>query len=133
MKICFLIDSWFPVYGGGPVHVWEVARRLVKRYACQVDIITRSLRTDSGEKGVTQESYFEGKLRIIRLGPIATFHNVFARLWFLIQSFFYLLFSRYDIINAQAFLPAIPAKAVSFFKKNSYCLYCTWNRRGSLG
>lgn len=117
MKICFIIDSWFPVYGGGPIHVWEIAKRLVADHECKVDIVTRRLLGDGGEKGVSNESYFEGNLRVIRFGPISKFNNLFGRLWFLVQSFFYLLFSRYDIVNAQAFFPALPAIGVKIFRK----------------
>lgn len=115
MKICFIIDSWFPVYGGGPTHVWEIAKRLVASHGCKVDIITRKLLADGGERGADNESHLDGNLRVIRLGPISKFDNLFGRLWFLVQSFFYLSSSHYDIVNAQAFLPAIPAKFSSRF------------------
>src|SRR3989344_3168844 len=119
MRICFIIDSWFPVYGGGPIHVWEIAKRLAVDHGCSVDIVTRKLTTDSGEKGTDNESHVDGNLRVIRLGPVSRFDNLFGRLWFLIRSFVYLLFSRhdYDIVNAQAFLPALPAKGAKIFRK----------------
>jgi len=115
MRICFLIDSWFPVYGGGPAHVWEIAKRLVVSHGGKVDIITRKLLTDDGERGADNELHLGRNLRVIRLGPVSRFDNFFGRLWFLIRSFFYLFSSHYDIVNAQAFLPALPAKFSAHF------------------
>ena len=99
------------------MHVWEIAKRLVVDHGCKVDIITRKLLADGGERGVDNESHLDGNLRVIRLGPISKFDNFFGRLWFLVRSFFYLLSSYYDIVNAQAFLPAIPAKFSSRFTR----------------
>jgi len=114
IKIVILIDAWYPVFGGGQVHVSEISKRLVKDKRCQIEIITSKLgmKNVKNEK-ITNNDYF----KIIRLGPAFSFENLFGRIFYLFFALFYLLFNDYDIIHAHAFLPGIPAKLASIIKR----------------
>lgn len=118
MKIAFVIDAFFPVIGGGQVHVAEISKVLSKRYSCKVEVITSRL--GAGNKNFV----FTGNknLKITRLGPSWSFENWVGRIIFLLLATLKLLSEKYDLISAQAFLPAIPAKIANFFKKTPIIL-----------
>lgn len=47
MKIAMMIDSWFPIMGGGPIHVLELSKKLVLNHNCKIDIFTRVLKDET--------------------------------------------------------------------------------------
>lgn len=117
IKICLLIDGWYPYWGGGQIHVLEVCKILVQKYNCKIDIYTRSLKDETGKIYNRNESYFNDKLNIYRYGIPSSFLNSFARIWWCFYIIFPLLFKKIDIIHAQAFLSAIPGKILKLIKR----------------
>lgn len=115
MRVCHLIDTWFPIYGGGPKSTLELSRILASKYNCHTDIITRALPDQNGHAFIQNESYCGGRVRVHRVRPCASFTNIPARLWYLIAAIPYILRGGYDLIHATAFLPGIPAKVAQFF------------------
>jgi len=107
VKVCIIIDAWYPVVGGGQVYVHELANRLVSQHNCSVDIYTRKLRSESTAVPVSTPKYI-----VHRLGWLTSFHNPFARVAFLIQAIWLLLWRRYDVLNPQSILPGIVGKIV---------------------
>lgn len=105
-----VIDAWFPHFGGGQVHVWELARRLVLHHGCEIDIVTRALPDEGGAAYVKNETHLDGRLRVWRLGPARCFEHLGARLGFLVRAAAWLSRRKFDLIHAHAFLPGIPAK-----------------------
>lgn len=110
MKIAVLIDAWFPHLGGGQVHAWKLAQYLASKHNVQIDIITRA------HPGTTTISG-NNLIKIIKFGPSLPFENIFGRILYLFQTFFYLLPRKYDLIHAHAFSPGLPAKLISIIKK----------------
>ncbi len=110
MKVAMVIDGWFPLVGGGQVHVWELSRRLVLNHGCEIDIVSRALPDEQDHAPAANESHLDGRLRVWRLGPARRFEVVGARLSFLARAAIWLARRRFDLIHAHTFLPGIPAK-----------------------
>jgi len=109
-----LIDTWFPVHGGGQVHVWEVSKRLVNQHDCEVDIITRKL-SYKGKKFTENESYFSGKLNIYRIALPTSFKSLFNRMLYIVLAPFHAR-KEYDVIHAHAYYAAYPGKIIKFLR-----------------
>jgi len=121
MKLVFLCDAWQPIVGGGQKLFWELASRLVKDHHCEITVITRALRYE-GKVFAENETYFNNRLKIIRLGPTLGFFNLFGRFWFTIQSAFYALKFKPDIYLASTWLPAFSLQLIKLFKKTPVVL-----------
>ncbi|MEK7565622.1 MAG: glycosyltransferase family 4 protein [Patescibacteria group bacterium] len=78
MKICFLIDAWKPVWGGGQEHVLRVAKTL------KADIIAPNL-----------------------VNPKFNFFNFWHRIWFSLWTIKFLLTSDYDLYHSHTFSTSI--------------------------
>lgn len=111
-----LNDSWMPVWGGGPGHILEVSKRLVKNYGCIVDIIVPNL-TDKDNKEYPQEELLEKNLRVIRVGKKFIFPNIIGRLSYLLSALKYSLVNSYDIYHAQYVMPAMLLPIVKILKR----------------
>lgn len=122
MKVGILIDAWFPIVGGGQIHVWEIADRMVKSKDVQIEIITRKLKNETGKIFGEEENYHYGRLRIKRLGIATKWANLIGEISYLFSSFLFLLKEDFDIIHAQPFLPALPAKLSSLIKRKPIVL-----------
>jgi len=107
MKIAMMIDSWFPVIGGGPVHVLELSKRLIRNHGCDVDVYTRAVKHE-GRKYEGEESLFDGRIRVIRTGPCVDFWSHVGRIKYL--SLFIPGVRRYDIVHAHSYAGGIPAR-----------------------
>ncbi|MBI2984444.1 MAG: glycosyltransferase family 4 protein [Candidatus Kerfeldbacteria bacterium] len=107
-RVAFIVDAWFPVYGGGQVYVWEIARRLVKR-GWAVDIHTRALIDEGGKGWAQSEMHADGHLRVFRYRPTSQFGQPLVRLWFLFRVLVALLVRRADVLNPQSILPGLPS------------------------
>ncbi|MDR2190760.1 MAG: glycosyltransferase [Candidatus Peribacteria bacterium] len=116
MKIAMIIDGREPIFGGGQVHVKYLSEGLVTHYNCRVDVFVRKLKDDTGKKYTQDETKFDGKWRLFRIGPPTKFFNVVGRMLALIATTRYLLYKtvkeRYDIIHAHAYVSGLPAKIV---------------------
>ena len=121
MRICVLIDAWEPIWGGGQTHVWEISTRLVRDYNCEIDIYTRALQNETGEKYVRNEVFLNGRLRIFRVGPVTPFFTLWGRLgWFLtVIKVVFRQHSRnsYTLIHAHSYTAAVPAKLLRWWLK----------------
>lgn len=115
MKIVTVVDAFFPYRGGGQIWVWETAKRLVQKYNCEVEVVTRSIIVNG--KTLQSEFYFNKKLKITRLGKPSTWNNILSRLLFVIKAVFYLLPKQFDLIDAQAFIGGIPGKIIAILKR----------------
>ncbi|OYT40916.1 MAG: hypothetical protein B6U86_03395 [Candidatus Altiarchaeales archaeon ex4484_43] len=116
LRVCMLIDVWTPVYGGGKAHVWELSKNLVERHNCVVDIYTRKLLDDSGVVYDKDESYFNGRLNVYRVGYAAKYSSLMGRFLYALLTPFRLK-KRYDLIHAHAYYAAYPAKIIQFLTK----------------
>ncbi len=114
MKIIILIDTFLPYYGGGQIFVWEVTKRLAAEHSIKIEIVTRQVLVEG--KVLGNEEFFEGRLKIKRLGWPAKWDNIISRLWFIIQAAFYICRQDFDLIDAQAFVSAIPGKLAAILK-----------------
>ena len=121
MKLVFLCDAWQPIVGGGQKLFAELTSRLVKDHRCQIIVLTRSLKHE-GKIFNQNETYFNHRLQIIRLGPAFGFFNFFGRLWFTIQSSFYALKFKPDIYLASTWLPAFSLQLIKLFKRTPVVL-----------
>jgi glycosyltransferase involved in cell wall biosynthesis len=115
-RIVIIIDAWYPIIGGGQVHVWEISKRIVKNEDVYVEIVTRKLKNEEGELFNKDEYSYNGKLKIKRLGLTSHWNNFFVEVTYLIHLIIYLLINKYDLIHVQPFLPALPGKLVSLIR-----------------
>ncbi|MFC1727904.1 glycosyltransferase family 4 protein [Nanoarchaeota archaeon] len=106
MKICMLIEAWKPIWGGGQVHVWELCKRLVKNHNCKIDLYVMNL------DGKKQESFFNGRLNISRIGK-KTHFGFLPRLKWCREVIKTIKNKKYDLIHAHANLPGFPGKKMS--------------------
>ena len=113
MKVCIVIDYWFPSIGGGPMHVAELVRRLVRHKDVHLTVLTSNLFI--GSDGKTPKEYQD--IAVVRLGKRAQFGNIFGKLDFLIRCFFYLLNHDFDILHVHPYTPLLIAKLVGLIKK----------------
>ncbi|MCG3206483.1 MAG: Glycosyltransferase Gtf1 [Anaerolineae bacterium] len=111
MRICILIDSWQSDFstGGGHVAVWQLAMRLVKNHNCRVDLVTGIQPTSQGTQPKRVETYLDGALRLIRVGPCCfTAESLVGKLLYCAAAIPFVIRQNYDLINAQAFAPGLP-------------------------
>jgi len=114
-----IIDLWDPFFGGGQKHVWEISKRLVRQYKCEVHIFTRQLKDENGKKFKKDKSFFNGKLRVIRCFPCTREYNVIGRVLSM-PIFIYKILKfhhkyKYDLLHGHSYLGAIPLKVAGFF------------------
>ncbi|MEK7145717.1 MAG: glycosyltransferase, partial [Patescibacteria group bacterium] len=116
-KIALLVDAWFPLYGGGQVHVAELARILTSEHRYEVDILTRPIKG----KGSAYEKDLASipGLKVKYFGMKSSFGNPFMRIFYLVAVFFYLLFvgRRYAAVHAHAASCTIPMKAAYWWNR----------------
>ncbi len=112
MNIIVVIDYWFPGVGGGPVHVSEITRRLLKKKNLDIKIVTSNLHTETAQ--TTNE--YKPNLPVIHLGKAYPFSSIWGRWNFLWHLFWYLLKEPYDILHVHPFTPLYIAKLVSILK-----------------
>lgn len=115
LRVCMLIDVWTPVYGGGKVHVWELSKNLVEKHNCIVDIYTRKLIDDLGVVYDKDESHFNSRLNVYRLGYPAKYSSFIGRFLYTLLTPFRLK-KEYDLIHAHAYYAAYPAKILHFLR-----------------
>lgn len=96
-KILMIVDAWFPLIGGGQIHVEEISKNLSK-LGYKVTILTRNL----GE----WKERIEG-VEVIRIGHFKEFANPLGRLEFLIICLGHVLIRSYDILHLHAFSPGL--------------------------
>lgn len=116
MKICMINDSWTPLWGGGPAHIWEVSNQLVRNYDYQIDVIVPVLTNPGSGSYPKIGNYLGGKLRIISVGKPSKFPNILGRLDFLFSALIYCLKNDYDIYHAQYVLPALITPLLKIIK-----------------
>src|SRR3972149_5032131 len=107
MKIAVVIDTWFPVVGGGQINAWEISKRLASKNF-QIDIITRNC----GNDNLKLPRY----LKIIKIGTLQKSDSYFSKIKFILQSLFFVLRRDYDLVHAHAFLPGITSKLLMVLK-----------------
>lgn len=110
IKVAILIDTWFPLVGGGQINAYEIAKRLAKQNIA-IDIITR----DNGNSQLK----LPANLKIVKLGKYSQPYSLLAKIIFLFRSYFYIYRKNYTIVHAHAFLPGLTAKALRITKKVS--------------
>lgn len=116
LRVCFVIDAWSPVWGGGQEHTLEVAKRLVSNYECTVDILVPNL-VDQKNKCYPKVENLAPRLRVIRVGPSYKFPNFFGRIYFGIYENVYLLYQHYDIVHSQHYTTSIMLPLISLVTK----------------
>lgn len=109
MRIAMVHDDWWPVSGGGPVHVKNLAIELAETFDDEVDIYTRSLRED-GETYRCDETYASGEVRVIRQGPCTNYWAMHGRVASLFRPIPSLVRNDYDVVHGHTYLPAVPTR-----------------------
>ena len=107
MKIAVIIDTWFPIVGGGQTNAWEISKRLAKKQI-HIDVITRN----NGEGNLLQVK----NLNIYQLGKKSDANSILSKIYFLPKAFLFIISKDYDIIHVHAFLPGIVARLLMVFK-----------------
>jgi len=109
VRIVILSERWWPDAAGGEVHIKEIVKEFVKR-GCKITILARDL----GEFG--EEGEINGA-EVISLGFPSNRFNLVGRISFLFSSLRWLIRHRneYDLINAQAYTPTLPAMFMKEF------------------
>jgi len=109
MRVAMVEDDWWPVTGGGPVHVRELSLALAEHHDCKVDIFTRALEKD-GEEYRDREEYKSGAVTVHRLPPCTEYWNAIGRVSSMVTPIPELLWGDFDIIHGHTFLPAVPTR-----------------------
>lgn len=109
-------DSWTPLWGGGPAHIWEVSNLLVRKHHYQVDVVVPVLTNKSSGNFPKIGEYQNGRLRIIGVGKPSEFPSLFGRLNFIVSALVYCLKNNYDLYHAQYVLPALLLPAIKLIK-----------------
>ncbi len=115
MKITIILDAWQPLVGGGQKLFWKLASGLVRR-GYQVTIIARALKKKK-KKYDQNESFLDGRLKVVRIGPATKFNNLIGRFLFIFSAVPAALNSRPDIFMASSFLPGISLQLIKLFNK----------------
>lgn len=121
MRVCIVIDHWFPTIGGGPIQVRELVKRLATEQDIQLEIVTSKLSTYALRSKI-QDNLKSFHFRITQLGLAGSFSSPFHRLIFLYSLFFYLWRIDFDILHVHPFTPLLIAKLVAVFKKRAVVL-----------
>lgn len=107
MRVAVIIDTWFPVIGGGQINAWEISRRLAQKNL-QVDIITRHNGPDNLKP--------PKNLHVLKLGGYGKPFDALSKILFVLRAFLFLFMRNYDLIHAHAFLPGIVARLLLITK-----------------
>ena len=117
MRIAIIIEAWQPIWGGGQVHVFEIAKKLVTKHNCKVDIYTMNLKNRTGNIQPEMEKFKNGSLKIIRTGKVRNFYSLKDRIFWINEVIQKIKRvnqkNEYDIIHAQATLPGVPGKILN--------------------
>lgn len=112
MKICYIIDFFIPHYqGGGERRLYEIAKRLVRR-GHEVDVLCMKI------SNVPEYENIDG-INVYHLGPTINnppYRSPLDFLRFIISVFKWLTTHKYDVVDAQAFIPLIPASLAYILK-----------------
>lgn len=112
MKICYIIDFFVPHYqGGGERRLYEIAKRLVKK-GHVVDVLCMKI------NNVPNYENIDG-INVYHMGPTIKnppYRSPLDFLKFITSVFKWLITNKYDIVDAQAFIPLIPASLCNIFK-----------------
>lgn len=103
------------MWGGGQEHIWQVSQRLVKHHGISIDILAPNL-------GPESESYFDGKLKVLRIGPKFKFPSLVGRFLFLVSVLKFQILNSYDIYNSHA-SDAILLPITRLFKSEAKFVY----------
>lgn len=130
MKICVITDRWFPYWGGGQVHISEIAKLLAEKYEDEIHIYTRKFKKD-GISYIKDYELQNGKIKIFRVGPKSNFENHIVRIATLFSLAFGALKGHrkygYDIFHGHSYFSAIPLKIISLMtgKKCVFTVHST--------
>lgn len=116
-RLALLVDAWFPLYGGGQVHVAEIARQLAEKHNYDVEIITRKISGRSGS--YERELVSHPRIKVREFGFKSKFKNPIMRVYYMVATFVYLLIrnsseKKFDIYHAHAVSSAVPMKMASW-------------------
>ncbi|MFC2031175.1 glycosyltransferase family 4 protein [Chloroflexota bacterium] len=108
MRICVMVDAWIPEHmGGGEKVIWEVMRRLVVNYDCEVDLLVGSHLDTQGIESPRIEEHLDGKLRVLRIGPCFPSRGILSELTYCLLSIPCAARGSYDLIHVQGFVSPI--------------------------
>lgn len=108
MKICMLVEQWFPQVGGVENHVRFLTKGLTNA-GHEVHIIVRNLKL-KGMIPYKIEKEFTKSVTITRLGPSSIFESDIGRaLYAVLSSLKVIKDNSFDIFHAHSFTATIPA------------------------
>lgn len=106
-----MIEMWKPFYGGGQIHTWELCKRLVSDYNCNITIFTRKIMID-GVPYCENGTELNGRLKVIRSGFLSEYGNLIAKVSWILMVMVKGAKEKFDLIHAMPNLAAIPAKLI---------------------
>lgn len=112
-KVLMVVDAWFPLVGGGQIHVLEIAKNLAKQ-GFNITVLTRDLGKWSDK--------VEG-VEFLRVGHFRDFADPLGRIEFLIISLWVALTRSYDILHLHAFSPGLLTPFVKFFRPSKKIVF----------
>lgn len=112
-KVLMVVDAWFPLVGGGQIHVLEIAKNLSKQ-GFNITVLTRDL----GQ----WVDVIEG-VEVIRVGYFKNFANPLGRIEFLLICLWLVLIRSYDILHLHAFSPGLLTPFVKFFRPSKKVIF----------
>lgn len=112
MKVCIVIDHWFPTIGGGPEHVRQIVNHIVDPNI-EIEVVTSRLKTYDVD--VPSKPYFKGRLKT--LPPKGSYFSLINRLKFTYSLTKYLFQAEFDILHVHPFLPLLVAKTVAVIRR----------------
>ncbi|OGJ48858.1 hypothetical protein A2229_05135, partial [Candidatus Peregrinibacteria bacterium RIFOXYA2_FULL_33_7] len=117
LRVCMLIDAWEPFIGGGQIHAKKLSEYLIKCQNVEIDIFTRALKNDLGEKIKNNEIDLDKKRRVFRLGKAGNVLSFVSRILWCFSVYWRVKKEHkkkpYDLIHAHAFVGGIPGKFLS--------------------
>lgn len=103
LNVALLSSEWFPNAGGGPVHVREVANRLVTDHGCTVDVITKQ----SGERGDLHK-----EVELLQIPGTDAGPRPFTELLYAIETVRRVRSRDYNVVHAHTNTSTVPSQVI---------------------
>jgi len=116
LHILQIIEQWFPQIGGSEIHCLNLSKHLVKN-GHKVTLIVRDI-INNKTRFQKKVNYYNGNLKIYRVGIPSKFQNNIGRLLFIPFSLYYTFKLKHvDLIHCHTFTGGISGRLLTIFKK----------------
>ncbi len=119
LRIAMISDAWYPFWGGGQTHIWEVSKRLVDNYNYTVDIY--SLRVLATQEKNVPKNLNHVDIHVFLGGPKTKDTNLLMRFFGGLQIIYQAVKNHkkhpYDLIHSHGRDSALYGKIISLLIK----------------